>query len=55
MKRVKQISLDIEVDESIDGNRLAEEVAEFLESRYIVYGSCFLEDMTEEYKEYGWL
>lgn len=56
MKKVKQISFDILVDESVDGMNLADEVADFLEANdYRVLGAGFQEDMTEIYKnEYGY-
>lgn len=56
MKRVKQISFDILVDENIDGVDFAEEVADFLNANgYKVLGAGFQEDMTEVYKnEYGY-
>lgn len=52
MKRVKQISFDVLVNENIDGCDLAEEIADFLEANgYRVLGAGFQEDMTETYKE----
>lgn len=56
MKRVKQISLDILVDENVDGCELAEMIADFLEkNRYTILGAGFQEDMTDVYKnEYGY-
>lgn len=52
-KRVKQISVDIMVDENIDGCELAEQIYKDLESKgYIVLGSAFQEDMTDQYKLY---
>lgn len=55
MKRVKQISFDILVNENVDGCDFAEEVADFLEENgYKVLGAGFQEDMTDVYKnEYG--
>lgn len=51
MNKVKQISLDIVVDESTDGYELNEEVADVLENcGYIVLGSSFQDDMTDSYK-----
>ena len=39
MKRVKQISFDILVDEGIDGMNLADEVSDFLEANgYRIFG-----------------
>lgn len=56
MKRVKQISFDILVDENVDGCDFAEEVADFLEANgYKVLGAGFQEDMTDVYEnEYGY-
>lgn len=56
MKKVKQISLDILVDENVDGCDFAEEVADFLEANgYTVLGAGFQEDMTDIYEnEYGY-
>ena len=55
MKKVKQISFDILVDENVDGCDFAEDVADFLEANgYVVLGAGFQEDMTEVYKEYGY-
>ena len=52
MKRVKQISFDILVDDTIDGMNLADEVADFLEvNGYRILGAGFQEDMTETYEE----
>ena len=55
MKRVKQISLDILVDDETDGCDLAEAISYCLaENGYNVLGAAFQEDMTEVYKnEYG--
>ena len=53
MKRVKQISFDILVNENIDGCNLAEEIADFLETYgYTIIGAGFQEDMTEYYEEH---
>lgn len=53
MKRIKQISLDIAVDETVDGVELAEEIANCLEENgYYIAGSAFTEDLTKEYKDY---
>ena len=50
MKRVKQISLDILVDDDVDGMNLADEVADILqENQFVILGSGFQEDMTETY------
>lgn len=56
MKRVKQISFDVLVDESVDGMNLADEVADFLEvNGYRILGAGFQEDMTEIYEDkYGY-
>ena len=54
MKRVKQISFDILVDEGVDGMSLADEVSDFLEANgYRILGSGFQEDMTEFYEGWG--
>ena len=51
MKKVKQISVDILVDEHTDGCVLAEQIARDLESEgNIVLGSTFMDDLTEIYK-----
>lgn len=51
MKRVKQISIDILVDENTDGCELAEQIAKDLEAEgNIVLGSVFQDDLTELYK-----
>lgn len=56
MKKVKQISFDILVDENVDGFDLAECVADFLEANgYRILGAGFQEDLTAIYKdEYGY-
>ena len=51
MKRVKQISIDILVDDSIDGFNLAGEVDNALKGQFIVLGCGFTEDLTEVYME----
>ena len=52
MKKAKQISIDILVDDDIDGTNLAEEIAKMLEERmFIVLGCSFQGDMTETYKK----
>ena len=52
MKRVKQISIDILVDDDKDGCVLAEQIAKDLENEgHVVLGSAFQEDLTEEYKK----
>ena len=52
MKRVKQISVDILVDENVDGCKLAEQIAKDLENEgHIILGSAFQEDITEAYKK----
>lgn len=51
MKRVKQISVDILVDEDKDGCVLAEQIAKDLETAgNIVLGASFQDDLTELYK-----
>lgn len=53
MNRVKQISFDIVVDSDVDGEELAEDIANELEGiGYRVLGAGFKDDLTEEYKEY---
>ena len=53
MKRVKQISLDIVVGPEVDGEELAQEIADELEMRgFTVLGASFQDDITETYKEY---
>lgn len=52
MDRVKQISIDILVDDTVDGVNLADEIADILEERqFVVMGCGFNEDMTETYME----
>lgn len=54
MKRVKQISFDILVDEGVDGMNLADEVSDFLAANgYRILGAGFEGDITEFYKECG--
>lgn len=51
-KRVKQISVDILVDEHADGCVLAETVARDLEeSGNVVLGASFIDDLTETYEK----
>lgn len=51
-KRVKQISVDILVDEHADGCVLAETVARDLEEfGNVVLGSSFIDDLTETYEK----
>jgi ribose 5-phosphate isomerase RpiB len=51
--RVKQISLDILVGSDVDGEELAEDIMNELESRgFRVLGAGFQYDMTEEYQEH---
>lgn len=53
MKRVKQVSIDILVDDNIDGENLADNVADVLKGkRFVVVGYSFQNDMTETYMEY---
>ena len=53
MKRVKQISLDIMIGLNVDGEALAQEVANELVRRgYMVVGASFQGDMTEVYEEH---
>ena len=51
MKKVKQISVDILVDEDKDGCVLAKQIAKNLEAEgNIVIGASFQDDLTELYK-----
>ena len=51
MKKVKQISLDILVDEDVDGNILSEKVEKELEAYgYTILGSMYQDDFTEIYE-----
>lgn len=51
MKRVKQISIDILVDDDKDGCVLAEQIAKDLEAEgNIILGSSFQDDLTETYR-----
>lgn len=53
MKRVKQISIDILVNDTVNGENLADEVANILEERqFVVVGCGFQDDMTETYMEH---
>lgn len=53
MKRVKQISLDVLVGPDVDGEELAEHVADELERRgFRVLGAGFQDDLTDVYKEH---
>lgn len=49
--RVKQISIDIIVDENINGVNLAYEVEEYLKQKYNVVGVQFNDDLTEIYEK----
>ena len=52
MKRIKQISLDILVDENVDGENLANKVAGILKEKQLnILGYGFQGDITEVYKE----
>ena len=54
-KRVKQISLDILIDESIDGEDLAQTIRTELEEHGLgltVLGAGFQCDLTKEYEKY---
>lgn len=52
MKRVKQISVDILVDDYIDGSTLAYAIHDILEGKNItVLGCDFTDDITEAYRE----
>lgn len=53
MKRVKQISVDILVDDTEDGMFLADDVAMALEDAgFSIAGYGFNEDLTEDYMNY---
>lgn len=53
MKRVKQISIDILVDDAVDGVDLADDVAMALEEvGFNIAGYGFNEDLTEDYMDY---
>ena len=53
MKRVRQISLDVLVGPDVDGEELAEQVANELERRgYRVIGAGFQDDLTDVYAEH---
>ena len=47
MKRVKQISIDILVDEEVNGECLAKQAEGLFEGK--VLGSAFIDDITEMY------
>lgn len=55
MKRIIQVSLDVEISESEDGNAVSESISAILEQvGYIIPGASFVEDVTKEYvKSYG--
>lgn len=54
MKKVKQISVDILVDDTYDGVFLADDVAMALEDvGFNVVGYGFNEDLTEDYMDYS--
>lgn len=60
-RRVIQISMDIEIPESANGDNVATEISnmlmdtpKFLSKGYYVAGATFSEDMTDEYVKYGW-
>ena len=53
MKRVKQISLDVLVGPDVDGEDLAEKVADELERRgFRIIGAGFQDDLTDVYLEH---
>ena len=53
MKRVKQVSLDVLAGPYIDGEELAEHIADELERRgFRILGAGFQDDLTDEYKEH---
>lgn len=53
MKKVKQISLDILVDDNVDGVNLADEVVRMLGNmQFDIVAYVFNEDLTEDYMEY---
>ena len=55
MKRIIQVSLDVEINEREDGNVATENISAILEQNgYIVPGASFVADVTKEYvKNYG--
>ena len=53
MNRVKQISLDVLVSPEVDGEELAQRIADELEKcGLIVLGAGFQDDLTDVYKEH---
>lgn len=56
-RRVVQISLDVVVDDSMDGEDVAKKVSEIIEKttnkKYEVVGYSFVADPTSYYKEIG--
>lgn len=55
MERVKRIMIDIILDDDVDGNELAESVAEIIESEYQCSRAEYLRDVTAEYLKQEWL
>lgn len=55
MKRIIQVSLDVEINESGDGNVTTESISAILEQTgYIIHGASFVADVTKEYiNNYG--
>ena len=53
MNRVKQISLDVLVGPDVDGEELAQDIANELEKQgFLVLGAGFQCDLTDDYKEH---
>jgi hypothetical protein len=53
MKRVKRISMDVLVDDTVDGVDLADEIADAMEEmQFVVIGCGFDDDLTEDYEEH---
>ena len=53
MKRVKRISMDILVEDTVDGVDLADKIADAMEEmQFIVLGCCFDDDLTKDYEEH---
>jgi hypothetical protein len=51
MKKVKQVSFDILVDDTVDGYNLAEQITDILKaSGYEILGADFKEDVSEFYE-----
>lgn len=52
MKRILQINLDIVVEDTADGDSIANSIADLIEERNVpVLGACCTGDFTDIYKE----